>query len=134
MASQVTGSQRQPELQPWARWTAHQTAILADLMVQQVHKGNKKHGGSFTKPAWKSICNDFFNHTGFRCEMVRLKSRYSHLKRQHAVVKSLLDQSEFSWDESTGAVIASDEAWKTFISVYHKFHLIFVASTFLHVL
>ncbi|KAK3224353.1 hypothetical protein Dsin_011378 [Dipteronia sinensis] len=118
MASRVTRSNRQltqhQEQQPRARWTAFLTKVLVELMMHQVHKGNKKLN-FFNKKAWKCICDQFFSKTGLHWDKKQLKNRFSVLRRQYAIVKSLLDRSDFSLDESTGTIVASDEVWAEYI-------------------
>ncbi|OMO55788.1 hypothetical protein CCACVL1_27001 [Corchorus capsularis] len=119
MASRVTRSRRQqPALQQEqpsrAKWTAFLTKILADLLVEQVHRGNRLNN-SFSKKAWKSMSDDFYKKSGFKWDNEQLKNRYGVLRRQYVLVKSLLDQSDFSWDESTGNITGKDEAWAEFI-------------------
>ncbi|XP_057492286.1 L10-interacting MYB domain-containing protein-like [Actinidia eriantha] len=118
MASRPTRSRRlpprqQPEQQSRAKWTMPLTKILVDLMVDQVHKGNRQNH-SFGKKAWKSISDDFHKKTGLKWEE-QLKNRYAVLRRQYSIVKLLLDQSDFKWDETTGTIMAADEVWDRFI-------------------
>ncbi|XP_016201442.1 L10-interacting MYB domain-containing protein [Arachis ipaensis] len=117
MAGHVTRSKRleaQQQEQSRARWTTSLTKILAELMVDQVQKGNK-HNNLFNKKAWKYICDGFYNKTGLKWDKEQLKNRYSVLRRQYSTVKSILDQSDFSWDEATGSITASDETWAEYI-------------------
>ncbi|GLT82620.1 hypothetical protein SLE2022_009810 [Rubroshorea leprosula] len=127
MTSRVTRSRRQPpqqqqqqqqeqeqEQQLRAKWTTSLTGILVDLLVGQVHKGNRLNN-SFSKKAWKSICDAFNRKTHLKWDKEQLKNRFAVLRRQHALVKCLLDQKDFTWDESTGAIIANDEAWAEYI-------------------
>jgi len=119
MAGQFTRSRRletQQQEQSRARWTTSLTKILATLMVEQVHKGNK-HNNLFNKKAWKYICDEFYSKTGLKWDKEQLKNRYSVLRRQYTIVKSILDQSDFSWDESTGSITANDEIWAEYIQV-----------------
>ncbi|KAE8695122.1 3-isopropylmalate dehydrogenase [Hibiscus syriacus] len=121
MTSRVTRSRRrqqqqpsqQQEQQPRARWT-FLTKTLADLLVEQVHRGNRRNN-SFNRKAWKSICDDFHTKTGLKWDKEQLKNRYGVMRGQYVLVKSLLDRSDFSWDESTGYIIGEDEAWADFI-------------------
>ncbi|TYJ10147.1 hypothetical protein E1A91_A11G188000v1 [Gossypium mustelinum] len=100
-------------LHPRARWTTFLTKTLADLLVEQVHGGNR-HNNSFNKRAWKSMCDEFYEKTSLKWDKEQLKNRYGVLRRQYVLVKSLLDRSEFSWNESTGVIIGTDEAWFDF--------------------
>ncbi|AES95169.1 L10-interacting MYB domain-containing protein [Medicago truncatula] len=117
MARRITRSRRletQQLEQSRAKWTASLTKILADLMVDQVHKGNKQNN-SFNKKAWKHICDGFHNKTGLKWDKEKLKNRHSVLRRQYAIVKPILDEGDFVWDEATGAIIANDEIWAEYI-------------------
>ncbi|XP_038723815.1 L10-interacting MYB domain-containing protein-like isoform X2 [Tripterygium wilfordii] len=114
MATRLTRSRRsvieQQEQQSRAKWTAGITKIFADLMVDQVQKGNRLNS-YFSKTAWTFMCDEFQRKTGLKWEKERLKNKYAVLRRQFVIVKSLLDQTDFSWDESTGNIIATDEVW-----------------------
>ncbi|GMY12246.1 L10-interacting MYB domain-containing protein-like [Fagus crenata] len=118
MSSRVTRSRREPSQQEEqlsrARWTTSLTKILADLMINQVQKGNR-HKNSFSKKAWGYICDEFYKKTGLKWDKEQLKNRYAVLRRQYITVKSLLDQSDFNWDEFTGSIVAKDEAWAEYI-------------------
>jgi hypothetical protein len=85
-------------------------------MVDQVHKGNKQNN-SFNKKAWKHICDGFHKKTGLKWDKEQLKNRHSVLRRQYAIVKPILDEGDFVWDEATGAIIANDEIWEEYIKV-----------------
>uniref|UniRef100_A0A5B7AUX4 Myb/SANT-like domain-containing protein n=1 Tax=Davidia involucrata TaxID=16924 RepID=A0A5B7AUX4_DAVIN len=119
MASRSTRSRRpatmpQPEQQSRAKWTTSLTKILAELMVDQVQRGNRQNN-SFGKKAWKYMCDEFYKKTGLKWDKEQLKNRYAVLRKQHVIVKSLLDQSDFKWDEATGAIMAMDEVWDRYI-------------------
>ncbi|KAG2694176.1 hypothetical protein I3760_08G129300 [Carya illinoinensis] len=122
MADQVAQARRQQsqqqEQQARARWTSSLTKILADLMIGLVQKGNR-HGHSFGNKAWRYICDEFYKKTGLNWDKEQLKNRYAVLRRQYVTVKSLLDQRDFSWDESMGTIIAKDEAWTEYIRQGH---------------
>lgn len=118
MASRVTRCKREPsqqqEQQSRARWTTFLTKILADLMVEQVYKGNRQNN-SFGKKAWKHMCDDFYRKTGLKWDKEQLKNRYAVLRKQYTTVKSLLDRGGFTLDESTGTIVASEKAWTEYI-------------------
>uniref|UniRef100_A0A7N0UFZ6 Myb/SANT-like domain-containing protein n=2 Tax=Kalanchoe fedtschenkoi TaxID=63787 RepID=A0A7N0UFZ6_KALFE len=118
MASRPLRSRRHPELQQEqqarAKWTAYLTKILVDSMVQQAQQGNRTRS-SFNKTAWISICDDFQLKTGFNWDKEQLKNRYSVLRKQYTLVSSLLAQTDFSFDESTGAILAADDTWDAYV-------------------
>ncbi|XP_050382162.1 L10-interacting MYB domain-containing protein-like [Argentina anserina] len=117
MAGHVTRSRVQPQLQEQqlrARWTTHLTKILASLMVDQVHQGNRKNDNFSTK-SWKYICDEFYKKTGLKWDKEQLKNRYAVMRKMYVIIKSLLDRSDFSWDEATGTITASDEVWAEYM-------------------
>ncbi|KAL3525246.1 hypothetical protein ACH5RR_013618 [Cinchona calisaya] len=119
MASRSTRSRRavpvqQPESQSRAKWTSALTKILVDLLVDQVRQGNKRNK-SFDKKAWECVCEDFREKTGLKWDNEQLKSRYTALRKQYVIVKSLLDHGDFKWDQATGVIVATDEAWDGYI-------------------
>lgn len=61
------------------------------------------------------MCDDFYKKTGLKWGKEQLKNRFGVLRRQNVLVKSLRDQGDFSWNESTGNIIGNDEAWADFI-------------------
>lgn len=146
MASRSTRSRRpttprqQPEPQSRAKWTASLTKVLANLMVDQVHKGNKQNN-TFGKKAWKCICEEFHKNTDLNWDKEQLKNRYAVLRKQFVITKSLLDEPDFKWDEPTGAIVATNEAWNKYIPVcyfcfwccinYDTLHLLFGGTTHL---
>lgn len=104
----------QLEQQTRAKWTNMFTEVFANLMVDQVQKGNRRRS-SFNKEAWESMSEDFYTRTGMRWDKEQLRSRYSSLKKQYVTVKSLLDRNDFSFDETTGAITAPDNVWDNYI-------------------
>lgn len=111
---------QQSESQSRAKWTASLTKTLVDLMVEQIGKGNKSNK-SFSKKGWKCICDNFRVQTGYWWENDQLKSRYVALRKQYINVSSLLSQPDFTLDETTGAIIATEEAWDRYIKVYNLY-------------
>lgn len=103
--------------QPRAKWTLYLTKTLADLMVEQVYRGNRQNT-SFGKKAWEYMCNEFQDKTGLNWDREQLKNRYSVMRKQYATVKSLLDLNEFSWDENLSMVRGKDEAWNEYIKAH----------------
>lgn len=116
--------EQQSENQSRAKWTASLTKTLVDLMVQETHKGNKSNK-SFSKKGWKFICDNFRIQTGYWWDSEQLKSRYIALRKHYISVATLLDHPDFTWDETVGAITATDEAWERYIMV-----CIFTSSTF----
>ncbi|CAN6698813.1 unnamed protein product [Malus baccata var. baccata] len=97
-----------------AKWTMHLTKILVNLMVDQVHKGSRQNG-PLGRKAWKYVCDEFHKRTGLKWDKEQLKNRCAVLRRMYVTVKSLLDRSDFSWDESTGDIAASNAVWAEYV-------------------
>ncbi|CAM8916184.1 unnamed protein product [Rhodiola kirilowii] len=114
MASRPMRSRKHPvmqqEQQARAKWTAYLTKILVDSMVEQAQLGNRNRT-SFHKRGWISVCDEFQLKTGLNWDKEQLKNRYSVLRKQYTLASSLLALSDFSFDESTGAILAADETW-----------------------
>jgi hypothetical protein len=89
---------------------------LIDLLLEQVHKGNKL-GQTFITQAWINMVTSF--NAKFRSHHDKdvLKNRYKHLRRQYNDVKILLEQNGFSWDETREMVTASDIVWDAYTKV-----------------
>ncbi|KAK4393877.1 hypothetical protein Sango_1858500 [Sesamum angolense] len=87
---------QQPENQLRAKWTAPLTKTLADLMVDQIQKGNRSNK-SFSKKGWKFICDNFRIQTGYWWDNDQLKSRYVALRKQYINVSLLVDHPDFKW-------------------------------------
>lgn len=85
-------------------------------MLEQVLQGNRSNN-SFSKKAWKYICDEFNRQTGLTFQKQQLKNRHCVLRRLYNSMKLLLDQDGFSWDESRGMVLAEDEVWAKCIEV-----------------
>lgn len=105
----------QQEQQGRAEWTVYLTKILVDSMDEQAQQGNKNRS-SFTA-AWISICDVFQLKTGLNWDKEQIKNQFSVLRKQFTLVSSLFARSDFSSDESTGAVVAADEIWDVHIQV-----------------
>ncbi|KAI7998152.1 L10-interacting MYB domain-containing protein [Camellia lanceoleosa] len=94
-------------------WTPPMDRCLIDLLLDQVHKGNKI-GQTFISQAWNDMVASF--NAKFKSHYDRdvLKNRYKHLRRQYNDVKVLLEQNGFSWDETREMVTAEDHVWDTY--------------------
>lgn len=121
MTSRITRSRKpqpvlQHENQVRAKWTPSLTKTLVDLMVDQIQKGNKSNK-TFSKKGWKFICDNFHIQTGYWWDNEQLKSRYIALRKQYISVRLLLNHCDFQWDETSGKITATDEAWVRYIKV-----------------
>ncbi|KAG2329352.1 hypothetical protein Bca4012_021081 [Brassica carinata] len=95
-------------------WTSLSTKLLANLILDQVRKGNTVNN-SLTNKAWNFITNEFYTRSGIKHDREHLKNRFALLRREFSVVKLILSRDNFVFDESTGCIIAADEAWDQYV-------------------
>ncbi|KAF8400481.1 hypothetical protein HHK36_013779 [Tetracentron sinense] len=98
-------------------WTPSMDRYFIDLMLEQVHKGNKIDH-TFNKQAWTDMIALFNAKFGSQHEKDVLRSRHKNLRKQYNDIKILLDQGGFAWDETRQMVTASDDVWDTYIREY----------------
>ncbi|KAF8410465.1 hypothetical protein HHK36_002994 [Tetracentron sinense] len=96
-----------------AKWTIFLDKIFADLLVGQAQQNSVSN-----KKAWKRIRDEFNKQTGLKFDEQQLRNHQSVLRRWYNNIKSLLDQSGFSWDESRHMVVAKDEVWEKYIKAH----------------
>ncbi|XP_017983022.1 PREDICTED: L10-interacting MYB domain-containing protein isoform X1 [Theobroma cacao] len=95
-------------------WTPPMDRYLIDLLLDQVHRGNKL-GQTFITQAWIDMVTSFNVKFGSHYDKDVLKNRYKHLRRLYNDIKILLEQSGFSWDEARDMVSAEDSVWDAYI-------------------
>lgn len=98
-------------------WTPPMDRYLIDLLLDQVHKGNK-YGQMFISQAWVDTATSF--NAKFRSYYDKdvLKNRYKHLRRLFNDVKSLLEYGGFSWDETREMITADDHVWDAYTKAH----------------
>ncbi|KAA8516827.1 hypothetical protein F0562_017355 [Nyssa sinensis] len=101
-------------------WSQTMDEHLIQLMLDQVHKGNKV-GRTFKKKAWIHMITEFNTKFGFQYGKVILKNRYNVLRRQYNTIEVLLGQKGFSWDETQQMVKADDRVWNSVLKVRRNF-------------
>lgn len=98
-------------------WTPPMDRYLIDLLLDQVHRGNKL-GQTFISQAWINMVTSFNVRFNSHHDKDVLKNRYKHLKRQFNEIKILLEQSGFTWDETRDMVTAEDKVWDAYIKAH----------------
>lgn len=97
-------------------WTPPMDRYLIDLLLEQVHKGNKL-GLTFISKAWIDMITSFNARFSTSHDKDVLKNRFKHFKRQFNEIKVLLEQDGFSWDETREMVVAEDDIWDVYTKV-----------------
>ncbi|KAM7459599.1 hypothetical protein LguiA_036593 [Lonicera macranthoides] len=98
-------------------WTPPMDHYLIDLLLDQVHRGNRI-GQTFIGQAWNEMVTSFNANFKSHHDKDVLKNRYKHFRRHYNDVKILLEQTGFSWDESREMVTAKDHIWDAYIKVH----------------
>ncbi|KAF4361793.1 hypothetical protein F8388_018959 [Cannabis sativa] len=98
-------------------WTPAMENYFIDMMLDQVHRGNRM-GHTFNKKAWNDMLMMFNAKFGSPYDVNMLKSRYTILWKLFNNVKNLLDQNEFSWDNSRQMVVAEKYVWDAYIKAH----------------
>ncbi|KAJ4951254.1 hypothetical protein NE237_028086 [Protea cynaroides] len=99
-----------------AKWTPPRDDYLVELMIDQLPFGWKKKENGFTKQSWHSMTIRFNRKFGLQFEKSQLRNRYTNLRRIYFIIKSLVSQNGFGWDEAQQTITAKDEVWDHYIS------------------
>jgi hypothetical protein len=91
--------------------------LFAELL-EQAQDGKRADSG-FKKEAWDSVLREVQAvYTGpYTIPLQKVKQKEQTFKRYYKDWKFLRDQSGFGWDEETGMITASDQAWDDVITV-----------------
>ncbi|XP_043721464.1 uncharacterized protein At2g29880-like [Telopea speciosissima] len=95
-------------------WTNEMDRCLTKALVLQVKKGNKidKSLTSSAYAAAVAVLNEKF---ALDLNKEHIRNRLKTWKKQYGVLKELLAQSEFQWDERQKMVVANDSVWNEYI-------------------
>lgn len=81
------------------RWTPALDKIFADLIVKQIQLGNRPNN-YFDKKTWNNIRDDFNRQTDLNFNNNQLRKHLDVLRTRFRNLKSTVDESEFSIDDS----------------------------------
>ncbi|XP_042483561.1 L10-interacting MYB domain-containing protein-like isoform X2 [Macadamia integrifolia] len=95
-------------------WTNEMDRCLTKALVQQVKQGNKidKSLSSSAYAAAVAVLNEKF---ALDLNKEHIRNRLKTWKKQYGVLKELLSQSEFQWDERQKIFVANDSGWNEYI-------------------
>ncbi|KAK4406972.1 hypothetical protein Sango_0278200 [Sesamum angolense] len=74
--------------------------------------------GARTRTCWQPPMDRYFIDLMLATQWIFLKNRYKTLRRQHNIIKNLLELDGFAWDEARQMVIADDRVWQNCIKVH----------------
>ncbi|KAJ1384112.1 Myb/SANT-like domain [Sesbania bispinosa] len=100
------------------RWTSDMDSCLSAILVQQIKLGNRSKFDYKLKPAALEAAVLAINEK-FQLDLMKehVKNRLKTWKKQYDVLKELLHQSGFEWDENRKMVIANDAVWNEYIKI-----------------
>ena len=90
---------------------------LIDLMLQEIHWGNKIDYAP-NGPVWNDIYILFQEKFGVQFDESFLKNCCKSLEMFYHGMRDLLEQRGFSWDETLQMVTACDDVWDAYIKVH----------------
>ncbi|XVF31304.1 hypothetical protein REPUB_Repub16aG0134400 [Reevesia pubescens] len=98
-------------------WTPSMDRHLIDLLLEQVHRGNRINGALNTE-VWMDMSLSFMESFGLQPDLEFLRNHHKSLGKQYYDMGTLLDQRVFSWDETCQMVTARDDVWESYIKEY----------------
>ncbi|WJX38013.1 hypothetical protein P8452_25715 [Trifolium repens] len=100
------------------RWTSDMDSCLSQILVQQIKLGNRSRFDHKLKPAALEAAVLAINEK-FKLYMLKdhIKNRLKTWKKQYDILKEVLRQSGFEWDENRKMVIADDSVWNDYIKI-----------------
>lgn len=100
------------------RWTSDMDSCLSATLVQQIKLGNRSKFDYKLRPAAFEAAVLAINEK-FKLYLIKehIKNRLKTWKKQFDILKELLSQSDFEWDEKRKMVIADDSVWSEYIKV-----------------
>lgn len=98
-------------------WTSEMDRCLTKILVEQAKNGNKVD--TTFKPAAYTAALEALNETfGLDLTKEHIRNRLKTWKKQYGVLKELLAQNGFKWDEARKMVVADNSVWNDYIKVH----------------
>ncbi|KAK6947337.1 Myb/SANT-like domain [Dillenia turbinata] len=99
---------------PRTTWTIAMDRYFIEIMLERVHRGFKLRN-SFTRNTWDDMVASMNKRFGHQLEKEVLQNRSKKLKQQYNIVKGLIQQNGFHWDDIRQMVVAEDDVWDDYI-------------------
>ncbi|KDO26988.1 hypothetical protein SPRG_07701 [Saprolegnia parasitica CBS 223.65] len=105
-----------------AQWNDDRDGVLIEGFHAQVvagmHKGRSTGSGGLKKDGWHNLLKYFNSTLGLNYQKSQLQSRWTILKKRHAIFKALKTHPEFSWDNEHNLPVAPQAVWNDFTAKY----------------
>lgn len=98
-------------------WTDEMDHCLTELLVNQVMLGNRLEK-FFKTSAYIAALTALNERFDLNLTKENIINRLKIWKKQYDVLKEMLSQGRFEWDEGCKMVVATDLAWDEYIKVY----------------
>ncbi|XP_054819374.1 uncharacterized protein LOC129318557 isoform X2 [Prosopis cineraria] len=99
-------------------WTSEMDAYLSAILVEQIKLGNKcKIENKLMPAAYEAAALAMNERFDLDLTKDQIKNRLKTWTKQYEILKELLDQSGFEWDEKRKMVNAADSAWNDYIKI-----------------
>lgn len=94
-------------------------SCLSAILVQQIKQGNRSKFDYTLRPdAFEASVLAINEKFQLYLTKEHVKNRLRTWKKQYAILKELMTQSGFEWDEKRKMVIANDSVWTEYIKVH----------------
>ncbi|KAI4305890.1 hypothetical protein L6164_029222 [Bauhinia variegata] len=100
------------------RWTNEMDRCLSDTLVQLIKLGHKSKVDNKIKPSAYEAAALAVNER-FQLDLTKdhVRNRLKTWKKQYDILKELLDQDGFEWDDKRKMVLANDSVWNEYIKI-----------------
>ncbi|XP_028051753.1 uncharacterized protein LOC114256328 isoform X3 [Camellia sinensis] len=99
-----------------ATWTALEEELYIQLMVKEVHKGNRS-STTFSRKGWKQIEQEFCEKTNKRYNNSQFRNKFNQLRTRFNDFSKLLKEPGFTWEPVLSTVTATDAVWESYIKI-----------------
>ncbi|KAK7295758.1 hypothetical protein RJT34_18670 [Clitoria ternatea] len=100
------------------RWTSDMDNCLCATLVQQITRSNgSKFDYKLNSAAFEAALLAINEKFQLNVVKEHVRNRLKTLKKHYDIMKELLDQSGFEWDEKRKMVIANDSVWNEYIKI-----------------